>query len=269
MIQPTLPTTKAATFSVLLPSAKHQGMPMPMGTGFFVSPDGWFVTAAHVITANNKPDGPVRDDLNQAWLQKETRVAGGPPGALCQHVTTGKLLPAYDIALLKVDFKANANKAWLTGLNGFPHLKVSSRQLDEGEQVYGFGYPLSSGTTTQGPGMVVGHNELHPRVTSAIVSSTFEHSKMIVTGNDAQVYVLDKALNYGNSGGPIVAVSSGCVHAVCSRFQPVGIPQAHLANGAGQVPVVYVPSLYGIVSSLANPGVLDALKSLGVPIVGE
>jgi S1-C subfamily serine protease len=83
VIQKTLATTQLATFSVQLPDKKQHGMPTPAGTGFFVSPDGWFVTAAHVIAENGRSEGPVRSDLDQIWLMKETRVAGGPPGAMC------------------------------------------------------------------------------------------------------------------------------------------------------------------------------------------
>ena len=261
MISQTLAATKAATFCVQLPSADHQGMPIPTGTGFFVSPDGWFVTAAHVVTEDNTLGGSVRQDLDQAWLMQETRNAGGAPGAGVQFVSFHQVLPEFDVALLKVDFSKNADKEWLKLRSGFPHLTVSSRQLDEGEPVYSFGYPLSTASTSTTPGgTVVGTDELSPRVTSAIVSSTFEHSKMVITAADAKVYVLDKALNYGNSGGPIVAADSGHVHAVCSRFQPLWVPQDHLKVS------IMVPSLYRVVSSLGNMQVLQLLDSLGISI---
>lgn len=200
MIRQTLAATRAATFCVQLLSAAHDGMPIPTGTGFFISPDGWFVTAAHVVTEDNQPGGPIRRDLDQAWLMQETRIAGGAPGAICQFVSLHRLLPEFDLALLKVDFSRNANKEWLKSRSGFPNLTVSSRQLDEGEPVYSFGYPLSTASISAVPGDVaVGTANLSPRVTSAIVSSTFEHSKMVITSADAKVYVLDKALNYGNS----------------------------------------------------------------------
>lgn len=51
----------------------------PIGTGFFVSRDGWFITAAHVITENGEIDGKSRADVNKAWLQKEQRLP--PPGS--------------------------------------------------------------------------------------------------------------------------------------------------------------------------------------------
>ena len=135
--------------------------------------------------------------------------------------------PSTDFALLKVDFAANANKVHLQDRTGFPYIEVSSRELAEGEPVYSFGYPLSeSGLLVNTPGVVVGHAAHSPRVTSAIVASTMESTRLVTTTADTKVYVLDKALNYGNSGGPIVATDTGKVHALCSRFQPVRGPRS-------------------------------------------
>lgn len=82
MIHQTLDVTRATTFCVELPNAAHDSMPISTGTGFFVSLDSWFVTATHVVTEDNAPGGPVRQDLDQAWLTQETRIAGGAPGTL-------------------------------------------------------------------------------------------------------------------------------------------------------------------------------------------
>lgn len=269
MIRQTLPATQAATFCVLLPNTQQQGMPTPAGTGFFVSPDGWFVTAAHVITENQKSDGPVRQDLAQSWLMKETRIPGGMPGAMCQSVSLGHVIARLDFALLKVDFAANANKAWLVGKTEFPFLGVSRRDLDEGESVYSFGYPLSDAFAQSQGSVTIGTTSLCPRVTSAIVSSTFEATRMLITQGDPKVYVLDKALNYGNSGGPIVSSQTGRVHALCSRFQPVYVPQPHLRDPKGNALPVFIPSLYGVVSSLGNPEIQSLLQQLHVPLSND
>lgn len=257
MIKKTLAATQQATFSVQLPDPNKHGIPSPMGTGFFVSPEGWFVTAAHVIAEDGTPGGAARADIHQAWLMKETRVPGGAPGAMCQFVTLDTVVPEIDLALLKVDFAQNANKEWLKGRTEFPYVQVSSVELEEGDDVYSFGYPLSSASVQPRPDMIVGSTSLCPRVTSAIVSSTMEHTKMVITGNDPKAYVLDKALNYGNSGGPILSVATGHVHALCSRFQPVFVPQMHMRDQSGKYPAVMVPSLYGVVSSLGNRQALD------------
>lgn len=269
MIRQTLPNTQAATFCVELPNVQKHGMPTPSGTGFFVSPDGCFITAAHVITENNNANGPVRKDLNQTWLMKETRLPGAPPGTMCQAVSFGHVIPHLDFALLKVDFAANANKAWLNGKSEFPFLSVSRRQLEEGESVYSFGYPLSSAIARDLGAVVVGEESLCPRVTSAIISSTIEQTKMLITGDDPKVYVLHKALNYGNSGGPIVSAETGNVHALCSRFQPVFVPQPHLRDANENPMPIIMPSLYGVVSSLGNPQILALLNQLNVPITDK
>lgn len=270
MIRRTLAATQAATFSIDLPDARLQGMPCPAGTGFFVSPDGWFVTAAHVVTTNNQPDGPQRTDIGQAWLIQELRPDS--PGGMCQFARLEVVDAATDLALLKVDFAKNANKEWLKGHTAFPFLQVSSRQLAEGEPVYAFGYPLSEAALVNdaSPGVITfGHPSHCPRTTGAIVASTFDRTTMVMSPGDPQVYVLDKALNYGNSGGPIVATETGNVAAWCSRFQPLAVTQEHLKDKAGKPIHIWMPSLYGIVSSLRTPSVLAALSERGIPLVAD
>ena len=269
MIRKTLGNTQQATFSIDLPNAQAQGMPVPAGTGFFVSDDGWFVTAAHVVTENNRPDGPARRDIDAAWLMKESRP-GQPVMGMCQWPRLELIEPALDFALLKLDFGRNAEKEHLKGRSGFPHLVVSTRQLEEGEPVYSFGYPLSRFDLVPSDSrVVVGHVGRCPRTTSAVVAATMDIQAMVSTSNDPKVYVLDKALNYGNSGGPVVATDTGNVHAVCSRFQPMPVPQEHLRDPNGKHMVIKIPSLYGVVSGLHNAQVITHLRDRGVPIADD
>jgi serine protease Do len=134
MIRRTLDATKEATFSIILPGLRRKGM-VPTGTGFFVSPDGWFVTAAHVITENHLSDGPVRNDISRAWLMQESRDIE-EPDRMCQAVSVAFVDPSTDFALLKVDFQANHKKDWLRESTSFPFIEMSSRELEEGEPVY-------------------------------------------------------------------------------------------------------------------------------------
>jgi serine protease Do len=238
-------------------------MPTARGTGFFVSVDGWFVTAAHVITENGKADGPVRQDIDQAWLTKEM-IPGKAGTGMCQFVSFDIVDPETDFALLKVDFKSNSNKVHLVGRSGFPFITVSTRDLLEGEPVYSFGYPLSETLGLTQPNIAFSHTAHSPRTTSAIVAATMDKSEVVSWIGFPAVYVLDNALSYGNSGGPIVASETGKVHAFCSRFQPVAIPQQHLQDRLGFLPWIYVPSLYGVVSRLSNARIVDALTARGV-----
>ena len=148
----------------------------------------------------------------------------------------------------------------MKGRDGFPYTKVSLRTLDEGEPVYAFGYPLPDAALELDTEDVKFGTATHrPRVTSAIVSSLRYEYGPLISGGDVLEYVLDKALNYGNSGGPILATQTGHVHAFCSRFQPVQIPQA--AESA-----VMIPSLYGVAVRLSNPSIEKALRQRGVPL---
>jgi serine protease Do len=260
MIRRTLRATKAATFSIDLPDSNRKGMPTPTGTGFFVSSDGWFITARHVVMQNNQ----VRSDINQGWL-----IAQGDSGdgfaRMCQNLKIEFVEPSLDFALVKIDFQTNSNKEWLKNSKGFPYIEVSSRTLDEGEPVYAFGYPLPAAEFHDSGTIGIGLTSYSPRTTSAIVAALLDRSGPVTSSSDPQVYVLDKALNYGNSGGPILAAATGKVHAFCSRFQPVPIPQPHIDPKL----MIVIPSLYGVVSRLSNPDILAVLKKYNIPISEE
>lgn len=264
MIRRTLAATQAATFAVNLPEPLKGGLPYPTGTGFFVSPDGLFVTARHVLT----DDEDQLRDLNQCVLTKELRGAVDDEelGVYCRPVGVAYEDAETDLAVLRVDFARYAGRRWLEGASGFPWIRVSTRTLDDAEPVYSFGYPLSYAELHEvADGGSVGSATLHPRVTSAIVASTIEASGIVTVIRGPAVYVLDKALNYGNSGGPIVAQDTGHAHAMCTRFQHVYIPQTHLEK----VSYVMIPSLYGVVTSLADPSFLDFLKAQGADVADE
>jgi len=268
MIRKTLSRTKEATFAIELPNPDYNGMPVPMGTGFFVSPEGWFVTAAHVITETNQPDGPPRTDFDQWWLRKEARP--GEFASVYTGISLSWVDPPTDFALLRVSLEANAKKESLRGKAGFPYVEISYRSLDEGEPVYAFGYPLPLVSYfDKTPVRTIGHVSLCPRTTSAVISSNIESTKMIATAGDVQAYVLDKALNYGNSGGPVVATETGRVHAICSRFQSMLVPQEHLTDQQGRKLLISIPSLYGVVTSLANPSIIEKLREVDVRLSDE
>jgi serine protease Do len=93
--------------------------------------------------------------------------------------------------------------------------------------------------------VAAGFHYAYPRATSAIVASHHIQAGFLGTINKPPLsYVIDKALNYGNSGGPIVDNRTGKVFAVCSAYQEVQIEQKRLKS------MITIPTLYSYASSL-------------------
>jgi len=241
MIQPTLPQTKSATYAVLVPhpNPEAKGFPIPMGTGFFVSKEGYFLTARHVLL---KSDKSTLHDAKEITFVKPEII---PQGHI-DKISIVKVWPNQDLILLKADFDANKAKETFKEKTGFDFIEPDFAVIPEGTEVYSYGYPLASFEIKGNQQLMIGLHYFSPRTTSAIISS---HHDVIGPISGAtkfpRYYVIDKALNYGNSGGPIVVQETGRVVALCSRFQPVKIPQGGDIN-------VSIPSLYGVATSLKN-----------------
>ena len=177
------------------------------------------------------------------------------------NIKSVKIIKGSDVALLKLDFADHEREDWLMGRDSFPYIEISTRVVEEGEPIYAYGYPLNQSEYSANaqvppevaarlsPGAHVSATStlISPRVTSAIISChqiDIERFDEHATCQQFD-YLIDKSLNYGNSGGPIIATQTGKVFGVCSRFQAAIIPQQHL--GPTLVPIM-IPSLYGFVS---------------------
>jgi len=234
MIRKTLQRTKRSTFIVNIPNKNLDGFPTPTGTGFFISPRGYFITAKHVCD--------VAEDVSEIHLNQ-------PIGRETSRYVAGSLelveqWKEFDIALLKADFESNPAKETFTGKQ-FPYLDIDFKEQKEGTPVYSYGFPLPDFEVQDGGEVKVGIHYICPRTTSAIISSLHEVIGPVASHGPPTHYVIDKALNYGNSGGPIVVTETGKVISVCVRFQPVHVQQNPNVS-------IMVPSLYGITSSLWN-----------------
>jgi hypothetical protein len=160
-----------------------------------------------------------------------------------------------DLALLQIDTAANAGKPWLLEGSGLPFLDLSFDVIEDGTPVYSYGFPLSPEVPTVDIGIAaIAYPALSPRVTSTVIASNAEVVGGIPsTDRRSRNYVTDKAFKYGNSGCPLIVVETGAAVAAVVRFQPVEIDQ-----GSGSI--VWIPSLYGVASSLAN--VAEELRSM-------
>lgn len=241
MIRNTLANTKNATFAVIVPHPDPElhGFPYPKGTAFFVSRQGYFVTARHVLEKSE----------SDKTLYNGTAISLTNPekiASLIDGISIIRDWPDFDLVLLKADWEKNKSKAAFQGKTGFDFLEIDFNVIAEGTPVYAFGYPLPEFRIQGNEKLTVGFHFFCPRVTSAILSSHYEFiGSMRRESRFPKFYIIDKALNYGNSGGPIIVQETGKVVSVCVRFQPVRIRQDRETT-------VVVPSLYGIASSLTN-----------------
>src|SRR5208282_87234 len=239
MIQNTVKATQDATFAVLVPhpNPEAKGFPTPNGTAFFVSTDGYVLTARHVLFMDK--EGTSIHDVSSIILTKPES------NCMIRNLSIAKDWPDLDLILLKADFDPHKTQPFLSGKTGFDFLEIDFTVIAEGTPVYAFGYPLADIKLQQNAQLMIGFHFFCPRTTSAIIASHYD-----VLGPSRrsslfpQYHVIHKALNYGNSGGPIIGEANGKAIAVCQKFQPVGIPQ-----GSGSVTI---PSLYGITRSLKN-----------------
>lgn len=228
------------------PDPKYKGFPVPSGTGFFVSPSGHFITALHVILGNN---GKMLDPKSLTLEQANDDVGDNSDNPEVRGLSLIKAWPTYDLVILK------AGKASIPDTKGghvkdtpFDFLDIEFNTVPIGTEVYSYGYPLPDMPVIMqkdGAPFMAGWNNLCPRLTSAIISSHNSVVGIAMGSKYPQHYVIDKALNYGNSGGAIVVQETGRVISVCQSFQPVAIQQnPQLA--------ITIPSLYGITRSLKN-----------------
>ncbi len=238
MIRETVNHTMECTFAVRIPR-KEDNFPFPRGTGFFISEDGYFITANHVIE-------DVKDFSRVSIYQPPVMPKDS---AILQHISLIEKWAKFDLALLNIDIELNKKNAYLVKRSKFPYLKINFTEQMEGTPVYSYGFPLS-GIDKK---ISLGHAKMFtdvfsPRVTSVIISCKYDYIFPGRGKSETKLYAIDKALDYGNSGGPIVLTESGEVFAVCVRFQPTSIKQLHLPQG---IPIM-LPSNYGIISSLSN-----------------
>ena len=230
MIRKTLKTTKEATFVVTVPDKNRHNFPAPNGTGFFVSGKGYFITANHVVDKLNIGDVTDLERPTDSFL------------VLVKNAKVINKWPNFDLALLKAELEENKQRDHFKTRDNFPYLEIDFSNQEEGSPVYFFGYPLMKSSVRDTGNMLIGVTQIPSRVTSAIISSTTEHFGPIRTSSDQKIYVLDKAPNYGNSGGPVILSETGKVISACIRFQPQYMKSSD----------TMVPSLYGITSSLQN-----------------
>jgi len=226
-----------ATYAVLVPhpDPAYQNAPTIMGTGFFINKAGFFLTARHVI---KKEDNSLHEP-NQIIFQQPL------PGPMVKEITLVQDWTEFDVVLFKADFEKNKNRGGFEGKTGFDYLEVDYDIAPIGTDVLSYGFPLSETDVRVGSPVSSVLHHYSPRLTSAIIASHYEYIGPVFSPESPKYYVIDKALNYGNSGGPIVIKKTGKAISVCTKFQPVDIDQRENSY-------VTIPSLYSVSTPLGN-----------------
>lgn len=237
MIRKTVENTINSTFCILDGNPVNNA-PNPIGTGFFISKNGFFLTALHVIKG-----------IKNLLLYQPKKYGD----QFITEVRRVKSWPNYDISLLKIE-----------NSHDLPFLIPDFQEHIEGTPIYSFGYPTSEIIPFKptNPGLenlIAAKDNLFPRVTSAIISSRYYVIDEKVNLPEAvKYYVLDKELIDKNSGGPIVLTESGNVIALYSFFEHM----EYLVTGRSELETRSHIKPYGIATRLSNiknylEGILD------------
>ncbi len=222
--------TKECTFIIRVPG--KNGFPYPVGTCFFISRNGHFITANHLI-----------DDVTDFSKVRLNQPTG-------EHVFNISLIEKwerYDIALLKADLNLNqlrfknAKNKFLKGRKEFPHLEIDFEEKSEGVQIYIYGYYLSKLTGNN----FIKFENINPKVTSGIISSAKDDNITIQSINNLKTYTIDKSLFDIYSGSPAIMNNTGKVFGVCACFQPFSL-QNHKNEKTK------LPTDFSFISSLTN-----------------
>ena len=162
---------KAAT--VLIVAINDATRSISMGSGFFVTDDGLFVTNAHVIETHSRLVVYINNDMISASPEVVAVDADADLAVLRVHVT------------------------------GAPTLPLAGDNPEEGSEVITVGYPRITDILQMG-------FTLHPTVGAGTVSGMAQ-GRSRTTGHPAPFVQTSGILNFGNSGGPLIDMNSGHV----------------------------------------------------------
>ena len=190
------------------PRVEEVPVPAGIGSGVIVSPDGYTITNAHVITADQRTGDLVEEVLVKVSEKEEYKAS-----IIGFDRTT-------DIAILKIN--ADRPLPFVTLAN--------SDNLEVGDVVFAVGNPLGVGKT----------------VTMGIISATMKSELGVLNQDDAYENFIqtDASINPGNSGGALLDTKGrliGINTAIISQTRSsIGIGLAIPVNMAKKVLIVFV-----------------------------
>ncbi|MCF8002913.1 MAG: serine protease [Chromatiaceae bacterium] len=162
-----------------------------LGTAFVVHPQGYLLTAAHLVAETEGLRVVPTSSGGEFQPMSFDRVAA-------MAVSVARRDTAHDVALLKID----------QGLE----ISVPDDFLGSGENVL-------PGASLMSLGYAFGHEQIHTTLTVG----GFAAAK-IRSANDTQLILFDSMVHNGDIGGPLIHVADGHVVGIISgRFEPAEV----------------------------------------------
>jgi serine protease Do len=210
------------------------------GTGFLVTPEGYFVTAAHVLQEYKPKSGQMTVGLRQR--------SGDIGGAWFDLIEKDE---AHDLALCKIigplgEFAENKNNPGTE--KPVASLRVSTAEPITGEFIAIAGFPLGSWSPAIQFGTVAATRTVNPNAGR-------------VPAGQRDLLQISASGNKGNSGSPVIQLDTGEVIGVIVQAEP-----APLFTAVQGVPLAQSS---GIMLAVPGSWVRDLLKRNNVESVAQ
>lgn len=172
--------------SVVLYEHKEQGVNVleVIGTGFFINTEGYFLTAAHVISAAHKK---AKEKKLQIGIVVKGENGKSPKSYISPLLTTENAPAPYDIALGHIDYKLEAQCLLLT---------FKQMDIEVWQRVATCGYPLNA--ISGDPANI----KINLRAHKGIVQRILAPGDVAIVDNPA-AYELSFLIGTGISGSPL------------------------------------------------------------------
>lgn len=207
----------------------------PLGSGFFISPDGHIVTGHHVLEEdlpNLNP--PVSGTFRVGIVRDES------PAVEYFEVEIVAADLDHDLAVLRVRGKPGLAD------RQFPYVKLSRTKPRQGMAIGAAGFPEDAAALV---------------VTYGWVASA-QHRQRLPSGVVGDFYLAQVPVNPGNSGGPIYRVEDGAVIGVVDSS--VLAPVAQFTRKDKWEPVTNVRSATALTGVTTVPRLTELLTRKGV-----
>lgn len=186
---------------VQIPGLGNQVTISIKGTGFIVSPDGKFITNAHVYKAITK------DELKHSGASVPGKIdeKGSTHYDRYKIELIGEIDEENDVALMQI----------ISERKDFPAVETPQvlKEVKEGEEIIYIGYPLAIELLNMGFGITMTTNR-------ALISSI---KKRGIDGS-FHFFLIDSHINNGSSGSPVFSTENGEIVGIASAKISAKIP---------------------------------------------